>query len=291
MESTISNRAVALLAGAAIAAAGTFAVATMAPQQAEAAAYKTAPSAVGRTGALPWKVKIGKTTYSYTAKYTKQGRLKKGSSVIKAVKKGKTRILVKNAPAGAQFVTNGKYLYYFGQAKKGHSPLYRLTVKNKAKKKVLSVSVAHPYVLTAAGSKVYYGFDSHVMGYDLKSHKKFSFGKHLDGNFARVSGKRIIVGGSATANNWVPLYSFNYNGKDRKQIAKTAYWSWQVKGSKVRYAVEKQHKGGWKSQSAMMKWYRGKIYRVYQCNNLGKHKKSVTGWVDSRKVEKVLNNR
>lgn len=291
MESTISNRAVVLLAGAAIAAAGTFAVATAVPQQAEAAAYKTAPSAIGKAGAYPWKVKIGKTTYLYTAKYSKQGRPKKGSSVIKAVKKGKTRILVKNAPVGAQFVTNGKYLYYFGQAKKGHSPLYRLTVKSKAKKKVLSVSAAHPYVLTAVGGKVYYSFGPQVMGYDQKSHKKFSFGKGLDASFARVAGKRVIVGGAATADVRIPLYSFNYNGKDRKRIAKTSYWSWQVKGSKVRYAVEKQHKGAWKSGSAMMKWYEGKIYRIYQCTNLGKHKKTVTGWVDSRKVEKVLNNR
>lgn len=284
----------------ALAGAGACAVVAITPQQAEAAAYKTACFGKGSPMVNDTTVKIGKTVYRCESSTIKASKMKKfGKYGYQEI--GKPRILTKKAAEYNDFVTNGKYLYYVQQkvlektkesgythATKSRFTLCRITIKNKAEKKILTFTGYELRPHSAVGNYVYYtsqqtddgGEDGGrcIYVYDIKAKTNkliaSEYSSDLDPNFVRAAGNRIIIGGDRSEDpNGKPLYSLSLTGTDKKKIADTEYWSWNVKGNKVRYTVGKNG-----------------MRRAYQCGNLGQNRKALTGWTTGLKAEKMLVN-
>lgn len=190
-------------------------------------------------------------------------------------KNGKESIIADNA--NAEFITNGKVLYYSKHEKmidkelyRFQNTIYRYNIKSGKHTKIIT-GVDYT-VCNCSGKYLYYGTDNGPDGVDLyainlKTKKK----RHMvDGvGIVRMSGKRVITDTNTGDAANFPIHSFKFDGSGKKKIADGMLMS--ARNGKVIYYVCNEKILG--------------EYKVYQCTAKGKNKKALSGWVTDIPVE------
>ena len=191
---------------------------------------------------------------------------------ITRTKDGKKTVLVPKADFA--YVTNDVYLYYAKPGKVVNDPdfgtshkntIYRLTIKTGGKKKIVSGLRTIP--AHAVGNYLFYGRDDYADGitlysYDVKKKKK-TFMVDVVGAVKLGTNRVITDTNTGDVDNY-PIYSFNFNGSDKRKITEGVLL--KVSGKKMYFAKVKFVNGY-------------ERYRVYSCNLLGRGKTARTGWV------------
>lgn len=237
-----------------------------APVQAHAAAYES-------SRAVDVTTTVGGKSFEATQYQNANGWY---VCQITMTKDGVTKTLVDGA--SADFVTNGKYLYYAKRTARVEGnwsykqAIYRLTIASGAKKKLVSGTDCIP--VAAYGNYLYYGKDENADGIDLyalnvKTKKK----RHMAAGRGAVrvaNGYVVATTNTGDAGNY-PMYVFKKDGSKRKMFAKG--FSAKIEGKRIVYGKLRYTSSG-KIQ-----------FRVYKCKLSGKSKKAVTGWLSEYPAE------
>lgn len=188
-----------------------------------------------------------------------------GSRIIREKNGESTTIL---SGVNADFVTNGKILYYSKPIKKINSyswknTIYCYNIKTKKSRKIVS---GRDYrVCGCSGTYLYCGNDNGADGVNLfavnvKTKKK----KHMVNTVGDVmisNGKVVTRTNTGSVGNY-PVHVFNLNGSGKKKIADGCHVT--VKKGKIYYS-----RYNMKTNKV----------RVYRCTLKGTKKKAVTKWL------------
>ena len=181
-------------------------------------------------------------------------------------KKKKTTIITKKS--GADFLTDGKTVYYVNEDKKlpdyhHKNTIYKYNIATKKRTKIITGT--DYTVANCNGKYLYCGKDEGPDGIvlyalNLKTKKK-KYMTSVVGDVV-VSSKYVATGMlSGDANNY-PIYVFKADGSKRKKVADGQ--PLEIKKNKLYY-----------SRISLKTWK----YRIYKCSMNGKNKKPVTGWM------------
>lgn len=236
----------------------------------------SAGSATYKVGNWRTNCKIGNKTFyfeasNHTVKKINCSWKEDCSTYNICVKAGKKKnVLVKDAEQS--FATNGTYLYYV-KYKNYRANIYRMTLKTKKSKKVLTAPKKTSYYLCLLdgikGKYIYYttmpdngDLGYHIYAYNTKTKKNKQIAKDMN---LHVWGNQIILSEVTTSYENINIYFAKLDGTKKRKI--TSAVSYFVYNNKL-YWVQQRYNGSIEQCQ----------YRLGCCDKNGKKKKTLSKW-------------